>query len=196
MSKNITKHFMQRWVERVIGITDEQNLKSYIVENNDKLTANINLTFDYANFIYKGQIGDSITRNYYIKDDIVFVLDSANDVMITCYKVQFGITSGIDKYVRKQLVADISRMRNEYDEAQEVLEQELVADRENLERIRDDIKAEKEKLKYLEEQEKCLNDYIRSKQNKNKSMFIEIERLIKMIVNSKEYRNDLKQMTR
>lgn len=56
---NLTKHFNERWTERIVGITDEKTMREYITQNQKMIAEHANKTFEYATFIFRGQLGDN-----------------------------------------------------------------------------------------------------------------------------------------
>lgn len=190
--KNCTKHALERWTERVVEITTEKERDAYIRQNEQKLKENMNTTLEYAEFIYKGQIGDNITRNYYIKDNIVFVLNTQNDAIITVYKVDFGFTPEINLQVSKGLIKEIRKLVEEKEKIDfEVLEEHekikheihLLEQQEAI--LMQQLKITKERKKFVEEEEKSIT-------SQSQIVELDIKRHTNNLVNSKEYKEDLK----
>lgn len=192
--KNCTKHFIERWVERIVGITTAQEAFEYIRDNRDMIVEHANKTFEYAQFLYKGQIGDNITRNYYIEDDIVFVLNTSNDAMITVYKVDLGFTPELNAHVRKGLIMEIIRLTEEKVEADFQILVELEDKEHQVASINDEIKIVEEQLKNLKQQRDFANEEIKQIKGKSLNAGLELKKFTLMLVNSKEYKKDLQNM--
>jgi hypothetical protein len=85
---NITKHCLDRYAERVLGIEDLQTARQYINSNQDKVSEDINKLFEFATLILTAQInGDKSTKNYWLRDNIVIVTDTGNSTLITLYRI-------------------------------------------------------------------------------------------------------------
>ena len=194
--KNCTKHFIERWVERIIGIKtkDERNL--YITQNRDQLIKHANETFDYAQFIYKGQLGDNITRHYYIKDDIVLILNTTEDALITVYKVDLGFTPEINANVRKELLKEIENLHKVKDESDFEILTELESKEASLNLIDEQIKILQQQLDNLKKQRSFKVEEIKMTKEKSSNVELEIKRFTLMLVNSKEYKEDLQSMAK
>lgn len=189
--KNCTKHFIERWVERIVGITTTQEANDYIRDNREMIVEHANKTFEFAQFLYKGQIGDNITRNYYIEDDIVFVLNTSNDAMITVYKVDLGFTPELNVTVRKGLIMEVIRLTAEKDEAEFQVEVELEDKEHQVAMLSDEIKIVEEQLKNLKQQRDFASDEVKQIKTKSNNVGLELKKFTLMLVNSLEYKKDL-----
>jgi Chromosome segregation ATPases len=189
--KNCTKHSLERWVERIVGITDIRERKEYIAKNSDILKEHINKTLEYAEFIYKGQIGDNITRNYYIHNDIILVLNTANDAVVTVYKVDFGFPHELNLQVAKGLLAEIRRLSEEKGKLDLAALEEI----ERLKATRDSLDQQeeilKEQLRLIQERKKAIDEEIKTHNSEAKVVELDIKKYTQQLVNSKEYKEDL-----
>jgi hypothetical protein len=192
--KNCTKHFIERWVERIVGITTDKEAKDYINQNRDMIGEHANKTFEYAQFIYKGQIGDNITRNYHIKDDIVFVTNTTDDAFITVYKVDLGFTEELNATVRKGLIEEIHKLAQEKEEVEFQIEMELEDKEYQVSSLDDNIKILEEQLANLKKQKEFASQEIKNIKSKSLNAGLELRRYTMMLVNSKEYKKDLTTM--
>jgi hypothetical protein len=193
--KNLTKHFYQRWAERILEITDKETRQKYINENLEQIKEHANKTFEYAEFIFRGQIGDNITRNYYVKDDIVFVMNTTADATVTVYKTDFGFPSEINSQVRKGLIETIKKLTLELEEVEFGILEEVESEQERIRKMEDVIKLEELKIKNMKDELKFKKEALKQTKKKDSNLRIEIEKYTGMIVNSKEYREDLKNIS-
>lgn len=192
--KNCTKHSIERWVERVVGIKNTQERDEYIRNNNDQIKEHMNKTFDFSEFIYKGQIGDNITRNYYIKNDIILCLNTQNDAVITVYKIDFGFTPEINLQVSKGLLKEVRELLEAKVGIDQEISEELQGKKHELEflSVQEDIL--REQLKLVQDKQKLLEENIKNINSKSKIVELDIRRYVNHLVNSKEYKEDLKAM--
>lgn len=191
---NCTKHFLERWTERILGITTEKEVNNYISMNRDMLIENANKTFEYAEFIYKGQIGDNITRNFYIKDDIVFVVNTTNDAMITVYKVDLGFTKELNSTVRRGLIEEVHKLTKEKDEVEFQILLEVEGKEHKVFALDDEIRIVTEQLNNLKKQREFEAESIKNIKSKSANVGLDVKKYTMMLVNSKEYKKDLLSM--
>lgn len=192
--KNCTKHFLERWVERVLNITDEKTRNDYIRDNRDLLINAANKTFEHAEFIYKGQIGDNITRNYYIQNDIVFVVNTDDNAMITVYKVDLGFTDELNSTVRKGLMEEIAKLRVEKEEIEFEMLVEVEMKEQEIDNIDDELSILQARIKHLEEKKKFTRLEVNNIKSKSIDVGLGIRKHTLTLVNSKEYKKDLQSM--
>ena len=105
----VSQHAKSRWVERMNGITDDREIKRYLVSNSDKVTKDILTSFENADFVFRGQLGkDHTTSDYYILNDLVFVEEKG--VVITLFKVNFGLPySDLNETIKRSLITALQR---------------------------------------------------------------------------------------
>jgi hypothetical protein len=191
---NLTNHFNIRWVERIVGITTEKEIKEYIAQNREMISEHANKTFEHAQFIYKGQIGDNVTRNYHIKDDIIFISNTSNDALITCYKIDLGFTSELNSTVRKGLIKEIQRLSEEKDEIEFNILVDVEAKEQELSTLDDNIAIMEEQLLNLKKQKEFKKKEVSNAKSQSLNVGLELRKYTLMLVNSKDYKSDLLSM--
>ncbi|MFQ3543455.1 hypothetical protein Q7A53_05165 [Halobacillus rhizosphaerae] len=191
--KNCTKHFLERWAERVLEV-DRKEINAYITKNKDQIHEHANTTFEYAQFIYKGAIGDNVTRNYYIKDDIVFVNNTTDDAFITTYKVDLGYPDELNATVRRELLKEIEKLTLEKDEADFKILEQLEEKEMKASIIEDEIRHAEEQLKFLKDQRDFAKDEINNLKKCSLQTGHNLKKYTMLLVNSKEYKSDLLSM--
>lgn len=194
MTKNATKHSLERWVERILDIATKKERDDYIRDNRDQIIEHMNKTFEYAQFIYKGQIGDNVTRNYYIQGNIIFVMNTTDDAFITVYKVDFNFTSEINLHVAKELIKEIHRLVAEKEEIDFKVLEEVEKMNEESEQLAIQIRILNEQAKVLADSKRTLDESTKTINAQSRVVDLEIQKYTNQLVNSKEYREDLKTM--
>lgn len=191
---NCTKHSVKRWVERILGVTTDKERDDYIRDNNEQIKQHINTTFEYAEFIYKGQIGDNTTRNYFIDKDIVFVTNVTNDAVITVYKVDFNFTHDLNLTVAKGLIAEIKKLVEDKDkvEFKQLVETERLED--EFEKLSVELELAKKQVAIIEAKKKSVFTSIKETKRDTELIELEIKKHTNHLINSKEYRDDLKEI--
>lgn len=190
--RSCTNHFLQRWTERIIGIKIEKEIKDYIISNRQMIIDHANKTLDHAQFIYTGAIGNNVVRNYFIEDDIIFVTNTTNDALITVYKIDLGFTTELNVTVRKGLVEEIHRLTSEYEEQEIKAMLEVDKKYEEADKLEEQIKVIKEQLALMEKQRDFMKEEAKMLKSSATNTALEIKRFTLMLVNSKEYKDDLR----
>lgn len=190
--KNLTNHFFKRWTERIVGITTEREKTDYINKNREQIIDHANKTFEHANFIWSGQIGDNTTKNFYIEDDIIFVTNTTNDALITVYKVDLGFTPELNVTVRKGLVDEIQKLTKEKEAIEYQIMEEVENKKHKSEQLADEIKIVEQQLANLKTQKKFVDEEVKNIGSKSLNTGLELKRFTMMLVNSKEYKEDLR----
>lgn len=188
---NYTKHFLERWVERIVGITDTRERNEYIVKNKERIIEHSTTMFENSRKIYTGQIGSNVTRNYYIKDDIILITNTTDDALITVYKIDLGFTNRINLMVAKELLDEI----NQLNEEKEKVELETLNEIEDMKlkvyKIEEEIENLSKQINNLNKLKESIESTIKSTENVNENTELELKRLTSLLVNSKEYKEDL-----
>lgn len=189
--KNCTNHFVERWTERIVGITTEREKKDYITNNRAMIINHANTTIEHAEFIYTGAIGNNKIMNYFIKDDIIFVTNTTNDALITVYKINLGFTPELNVTVRKGLMEEIKRLTGLHEE--EELKAMMEADKkyEEADNIEGQIVIMREQLSLMEKQRDFIKQEAKMLKTNSQNTGLELKKFTAMLVNSKEYREDL-----
>lgn len=111
----VSQHAKSRWVERMNGITDDKEIKRYLVDNSDKVVKDIKKSFENSTFVYRGQLNKKAphsTSNYYLLNDLVFVEEKG--VIITLFKVSFGLPyDDLNEEVQRALIVSLQRATQE-----------------------------------------------------------------------------------
>lgn len=105
----VSQHAKSRWVERMNNITDDKEIKRYLVDNSDKVVKDIKKSFTNADFVFRGQLGKNhTTSDYYLLNDLVFVFEK--DTIITLFKVDFGIEyEDLNETIKRSLITALQR---------------------------------------------------------------------------------------
>lgn len=192
--KNCTSHFYQRWTERIVEITTDREMKEYISKNKEMISEHANKTFEFAERIYTGQIGDNVTRNYHIKDDIVFITNTTDDAFVTVYKVDLGFTEELNSTVRKGLIEEIHRLSEEKDDIEIHMLEEIESKEFEIISTEEQIKILQEQMDNLKKSKTFKEEEVKQMKKESLNVGLELKKYALMLVNSKEYKNDLLSM--
>lgn len=104
---DISKHAKERYGERIMDKDNKADINRFIIENEEKITTDINKMIEYGTLIYQGkQKRDNKTNtiSVYVKDLWVILCDTQKSVVITLYKIDLGLDDDFNKtYMNKML---------------------------------------------------------------------------------------------
>ena len=189
---NITKHVRKRYVERIAGIRNKNEVAQYTVQNSERIDDYISKLKEYAEFIWKGQLGDSITRNYYVKDDTIIITDTDNTTIITLYKANFGFPDKTNRTIIKDLKHEINELTIKYNDELEKSNDLINKKETELTNTEIQIKALEEQVNCLKENKTAIEADIKSLRGSARYIDEDIKKNTMLLVNSIEYREDLK----
>lgn len=119
---DITNHAKERYVERIKGIIDKQEIKRYLSTEDEKIVKEINKLYQYSELIYRGQIGgDKTTKDFMLNNDICLVAD--NDCIRTIYRINFAFPEPTRLMVINDLKNEIRRLQEEVEEENKLLQE-------------------------------------------------------------------------
>lgn len=149
---NITKHTVERYVERYINLNSTESTKSYLVTNESKVRDWIMKEFESAELFYTGQIKNKSTVNYYLlkASNRIYITDTNDSSIITTYPIEFGFSAEIDKQIATMVIKELNDTKHaitaKREENQTTLE-DLYADKERKEDQVKDLEAQLQKAK-------------------------------------------------
>lgn len=190
--KNLTNHFYERWTQRIVGISTEREIKDYINKNKQMISDHANETIERAEFLWKGQIGSNTTMNYYIKDDIILISNTTDDALVTVYKIDFGFPEDVNKMARRRLTDEVQKLTLGKIELELQVMEEVDKAYYEADQLEEEIKLLKEQMDNLEKQRVFKKEEAKMLQSKSLNTGLELKRYTMMLVNSQEYKEDLR----
>lgn len=192
---NVKNHAKKRYVERIMGVTDLQEVRVKMVDMNERIVEWANRMYGNASFIYKGQIGDNTTKNYWLVDNVVLVTDVENSCLITLFKCCFDFGEKMDRIIIENEIREISELHDELNKIEAEIGQYVEVKKTEVSTIEMQLKAIEEQMKALRTMKSALEEDVEAKRASRTYATKEIERRALRICNSIEYRKDLKEMT-
>lgn len=117
---DITKHAKQRYVERILDITKENETKAYMNTHDEEITKAIKKLLEKSTLIFKGAISAlKQTQEYYLKDNICIVCD--NNSIRTIYLLNFAFPEEVTKVVIDGLIKEIKTLEEKIKEENETI---------------------------------------------------------------------------
>lgn len=191
---NIKNHFKERYVQRINGLTDKQEIKQYITMNDAQITENITKMFEHAKFLYRGQVGkNNTTCNFYIADNLILVADSHVNLM-TLYRVDFNFPNEINRQVTKGLLEEINKLQELLEEATKDIDNYINQKTIEIENTDIEIKALEKQLEIKKMQKKVLEDDMKSRRGDVDYLNQEITKYANMLCNSLEYKKAMAEL--
>jgi hypothetical protein len=211
---NVCEHAKLRYCERIVGIskfidpvtlekidriqdtrarfTEVNNeIKRYLIKNNDRIVDDIRNMFLYSELVYRGAFGgNGTTKDYYSRDDIILVSETSRPQIITLYRAEFGFGSR-DRQLALDLKEDIATRRKEVDAVKAQVELEIPPLREANAKIDEDIKNLESQVELLRSIRKTNTDVIDSKQTKIILANKRLEQIAHQLCNNTDYRRDM-----
>lgn len=120
MAIGLTNHVKLRYVQRIVGISDENEAKQYLAINEAMVMEKILKMFEFATFVFQGQLGASKmnpTSRFYLRDDVILITDTGMSKIITMYKVDFGLPERTTRIAIKDLMEDMGAAQELYEAA-------------------------------------------------------------------------------
>lgn len=188
---NVTNHARIRYCERILGMTDRQEIKQYLAQNNEKVTTDLNKMHEYSQHIYRGQIGDNVTRAYRMADNIVLVMNSQGDAIVTLFKCVFDFGEDMDRKIIKHELESIKELNDYLDEVDIEIEEFIEGRQAKSTNIDLQLKALEEQIKLLRQQKSFIDDEVKNKRSEREFASKEVQKRAIRICNSIEYRSDL-----
>lgn len=152
---NISTHAKQRYVERLIGKDNKNDVSRFIVENEEKIKTDINKMIKYGSLLYIGKQsqkdGKGKVLNVYLKDTYVVLVDTSSNIVITLYKISLGLDEEFNKVYISKMVEKLNQRKKALEDVQSQVQNESDMYRRLIDETEIQIKEYKSMLKNLEE---------------------------------------------
>lgn len=163
---NISNHAKERYVERIKGITDKQEIKRYIATEEERIEKEIDKLYQYSELIFTGQIGgDRATKSFRLNKDICLVVNV--DCIITIYRINFAFPEHTRQMVIEDLKNEILRLQQDiYDESNKLLEQDCEIDNKinslqiEIKQLQDEIELKKAEIEMYQASKKASRKHL------------------------------------
>lgn len=142
----VSKHAKERYAERIMERATNNEIQTFVVQNEDKIIGDINKMIQYGELIYTGKQTQKDGRTYnvevYLNGLWVVITDIKSKNVITLYKIDLGVDDEFNlEYVH--------RMMDKFNAAKE-----------NLEAVTLEVEQENDSYKTMIEQNVALiNEY-------------------------------------
>lgn len=115
----ISKHAKERYAERIMERATNNEIQTFVVQNEEKIIGDINKMIQYGELIYTGKQTQKDGRTYsvevYLNGLWVIIIDIKTKNVITLYKIDLGVD---DEFNQEY----VNRMMDKFNAAKENLE--------------------------------------------------------------------------
>jgi hypothetical protein len=189
--KNVKNHAKLRYAQRVLGMSDEKEIKQYLAQNDQLVIDHINKMVDNSHFIYRGQIGDNTTKIFRIADNYILVLDSQETCVITLYKCYFDFGEKTDRFIIQQEMIMLDELHQELKNIDAEIDAFIEIKTVETSTLEQQIKALEEQVRMMKIRKTTCDEEVKGKRAVREFSLKEIEKRAVRLCNSIEYRKDL-----
>ena len=142
----VSKHAKERYTERIMEKATNNEIQTFIVQNEDKIIGDINKMIQYGELIYTGKQTQKDNRTYnvevYLNGLWIVITDVKSKNVITLYKIDLGVDDEFNQeYVKRMM-------------------EKFNAAKENLEAVTLEVEKENDSYKTMMEQNMAqINEY-------------------------------------
>jgi len=115
---SISRHSKERYAQRILNKEDNNEIQRFIVENEDKISTDINKMVQYGDKIFTGKQsqkdGKGKVLDVYLKNTWVILADSSSNTVVTIYRIDLGCGDDFNQQY-------ISKMMEKLDESKDKL---------------------------------------------------------------------------
>jgi len=156
-----TKHVLERYVERTKEYTDPNEIKFYLVNNEELVKERILKLFNSSQLMYTGKLKEYNAAEIYInKNGWVFPLDKKNNRLITVYKIDLHLGEAFNQEYTSRMMEAIIAIKTEYESMQYNIMLETESIKQEIDEINVKINTYNMIIRNLEDEVKNLKDHI------------------------------------
>jgi hypothetical protein len=187
---NLTNHIKERYVERIVGISDKNEIKQYIAQHDTEVSESILKLKEYANLIYTGNIGDDSNGicNFYIRNNIILLTDVTDSCLVTLYKVDLPYPEKTNRIVIQDIVAAMEELRSELACTKASIDISEEKRQHEISLISDDISILKRQISILEGRKNLIQAESDNDQSRVKEVNLKLRQYANMLCNSLEFK--------
>ncbi len=165
----VTSHAVQRWQERVSNV---DNAEQEILNN-----------LNEAQKIWS-EIKDNKEIVYYLKDDVIFVVNDDDKVVITIVKADYGFSDEINKTIVNKLLGELNKAKETKEHRDKEIRNEISELQRQLKISDIEIETLQAKIKSLEAIQNKLRATIEALEKEAQTMQAEIDGIAKKLIYS------------
>ena len=151
----VSTHAKNRYVERIMNKSDNNEIQRYIVENEDKITDYINKLIQHGDLIYSGKQtqkdGKGNVIDVYLRNAWVTLVDSKSRNVVTLYKIDLGCGDEFNQQYISKMMDKLNESKEYLDSISREVEAESLMYKEMIAQNQCQINEYKSMIKNLEE---------------------------------------------
>lgn len=113
----ISKHAKERYVERIMSKSDNNEIQRYIVENDEKIIDYINKLIHHGDLIYSGKQTQKDSKgnviDVYLKNCWCILVDNKASNVITVYKIDLGCGDEFNQQYIDKMMEKLNAAKDE-----------------------------------------------------------------------------------
>lgn len=187
----ISKHSKERYVERIIGKTDNNEIQKFIVEHEDKILTDINKFIEYGEIIYSGKQtqkdGKTNIIDVYLKDTWVVLVDNKIKNVITLYRIDLGCDEEFNHQYISKMLERLNENKEKLTKVKEEVEKETAMYRDMINDATEQIKEYRAMIKNLENLCNGYQTIIENNTVKTAEANMEVANTINKLIGKKEF---------
>lgn len=163
---NLSDHAFERYAQRIMGYQNQTDIRRYVNQNRQTIIDRVNKICNYGELFYEGGLRDYPLNKIYVKDNWVVIVDPSKNLVVTLYKVDFGLEVENDGVDFNKLFLDkhknkLAKAKSEFAKYKEEADVNI-KEFQNFKKENDDeIKELNKRIKSLEEQNEGYNKLIK-----------------------------------
>lgn len=193
MLENVTisKHAKERYAERILNKSTNNEIQSFIIQNEDKIQSDINKMITYGDLLFSGKQlardGKGNIVNAYLKDTWVVLVDSGNDTVITLFKIDLGCGDDFNNDYISRMIEKIDKAKDNLENMKIEVLNESNKYRELIDSYKGQINEYKTCIKNLEELNDGYEAIISGNAAKISQANREVADLVNTLIGKKEF---------
>ena len=194
---DITNHCKRRYAERIKNINNSVEVKEYISLNSDQIEKDINKIFEHAQFIATSQVGgDKTSKNFYISDNVILVVNTEDTAIITLYKVDFGFPDRTNRAITKDLLEEIAKLNNKLQQENNSIDKYVGSKKLDIDNWNNEIDCLQEQISSFKRKIKIAEADIDEKRKSTNVTNLQLKDYTNKLCNSLAYKMDLKELNK
>lgn len=187
----VSKHCKERYVERLMSKSDNNERQRYIVENEEKITDYINKLIQHGNLIYSGKQTQKDSKgniiDIFLKDTWCILADNKNRNVITVYKIDLGCGDEFNLQYIDKMIEKLNKSKDNLASITKEIETESIMYKEMINSSTSQINEYKTMIKNLESLCNAYQEIINNNIVKISQANKEVAEVVNTLIGRKEF---------
>lgn len=187
----VSKHAKERYTERIMEKATNNEIQTFIVQNEDKIIGDINKMIQYGELIYTGKQTQKDNRTYnvevYLNGLWVVITDVKSKNVITLYKIDLGVDDEFNQEYVNRMMEKFNAAKENLDIVTLEVEKENDSYKTVIEQNTAQINEYKSYIKNLEELNVGYKTIVDNNAVKIKMVSTEVTDVLNKLIGKKEF---------